>query len=435
MNIIEIISRKRDGAKLGRDEINYFVDEYTGGGIADYQASAFLMAALLQGLDDEETYILTRAMLESGRSIKFPKSADTVYDKHSTGGVGDKISLTLSPLIASMGINIAMLSGRGLGHTGGTLDKLESIKGLNPFWTEKQIRSRLKKCGIAISGQTKDIAPADKKLYALRDATATVESIPLITASILSKKLALGTDGIVFDIKVGSGAFMKTRREASKLARSLLNVCRSFKRPAACLMTDMSEPLGYNVGNFLEVMEALEFLKTGRPEDIGQVTYNLGYEIIRLSDRRVTKKTVFAKFDELIANGDALKKFREYALLSGADKKVLDDPDKYFRPKSRGYIRASKSGYLHEFDCELIGRACQVLGAGRYRIEDKIDPFAGAVLTKKIGDYVRKNEVVLQLFSADKKKINSARKMFAGAFKIGKEKIASKRKIITLIKQ
>ncbi len=433
MNPLEIITRKRDRKKLSREEIFFLVDNLAADKIPEYQFSAFLMAALLNGLDSDETFHLTEAMLFSGKSVEFKAVDHPVYDKHSTGGVGDKISLTLSPLLASLGVNIAMLSGRGLGHTGGTLDKLESIPGLNPFWSESQIKSRLSRIGLAISGQTDKIAPADKKIYALRDLTATVESIPLITASILSKKLALKTNGIIFDIKVGSGAFMKTRRQATQLARALLDVCRKFKRPAACLLTDMSQPLGHNIGNFLEIMETLEFLKTGQPEDIRLITFRLAYEIMRFQKPGLDRKKTYRYFDEAIESGRALAKFRQFVKFSGGKTGPLDDPKRYFKPQASAIIRSGKNGFLHHFDTEMIGRAALELGAGRHRIEDKIDPMAGIVAAKKLGQKIDKGEIIFRLYASHKSGIGPAREMLNDSVKIGKEKIASPKKIITFI--
>ncbi len=431
----DLISKKRDGEKLSQEEIKFLVDSYTSDKIPDYQFSAFLMAAFLIGLDTDETFWLTEAMLHSGNTIDFPKKLHPVYDKHSTGGVGDKISLTLSPLMASLGYNIAMLSGRGLGHTGGTLDKLESIPGLNPFWTKAQIKNRLGKCGIAISGQTDDIAPADKKIYALRDLTGTVESIPLITASILSKKLALKTDGIVFDIKVGSGAFMKTAKDAKRLSRSLLDVCKKFKRPAVCLLTDMSEPLGHYIGNYLEIIETVNFLKTGEPEDLRKVTFRLAFEIARMNEYRESKKRFYDRLMNAINSGTALKKFIDFVRISGGDFKLLSDPGSYHKPNSSGRIAALKSGYVASFDTELIGKASLVLGAGRMRIEDKIDPMAGIYIAKKIGQEIKKGEILFRLFGSSRKAVSEAKMMLSESYKIRKEKIASPRKIITLIEK
>ncbi|HDS00493.1 MAG TPA: thymidine phosphorylase [candidate division Zixibacteria bacterium] len=429
----DLIAKKRDGEKLSQEEIKFLVENYTADKIPDYQLSAFLMAAFLNGLDTDETFWLTEAMLHSETSIEFPEKLHPVFDKHSTGGVGDKISLTLSPLMASLGYNIAMLSGRGLGHTGGTLDKLESIPGLNPFWSKTQIKNRLGKCGIAISGQTEDIAPADKKIYALRDLTGRVESIPLITASILSKKLALKTDGIVFDIKSGSGAFMKTAEEARKLARSLLSVCKKFRHPAVSLLTDMSEPLGHYIGNYMEIIETVNFLKTGEPEDIREVTFRLAYEIARMNGSPENKREFSARLSKAISSADPLQKFIEFVKISGGDTKILSNPESYHRPKSGGRLPAGKSGYIAAFNTELIGKASLVLGAGRLRIEDRIDPMAGIHITKKIGQEIKADETLFELYGSNRKAVSAAKTMLSESYKIRKEKIASPRKIITLI--
>ncbi|MBD3218490.1 MAG: thymidine phosphorylase [candidate division Zixibacteria bacterium] len=431
----DLIAKKRDGEKLSRDEIKFLIESYTANKIPDYQISAFLMAAFLNGLDTDETFWLTETMLHSGKSIKFPKNTHPVYDKHSTGGVGDKISLTLSPLMASVGYNIAMLSGRGLGHTGGTLDKLESIPGLNPFWTEAQIKKRLEKCRIAISGQTRNIAPADKKIYALRDLTGTVESIPLITASILSKKLALETDGIIFDIKVGSGAFMKTKNNARRLARSLLGVCGKFKRPAVCLLTDMSEPLGHYVGNFTEIIETIDFLKTGEPEDVKAVTFRLGYEIARLNGYTDGKKRFYDRLSEALDSREALKNFLDFVKISGGDIKMLSDPKSCHKPKAGGKLTADKTGYIAFYDTELIGKASLVLGAGRLKIEDKIDPMAGIYICKELGRKIKKGETLFKLFGSNRKAVAEAKTMLSRSYKITKERFASPRKIITLVEK
>lgn len=422
MNAAGIIARKRDGHQLSKLEIEYIIDSYMKGYVKDYQMSAFLMAVCLNGMTDDETTWLTEVMLDSGDKITFPEPGNIYVDKHSTGGVGDKVSLILAPLLASCGVKVPMLSGRGLGHTGGTLDKLESIPGFRTDLTLEEFRRGVKEVGCVISGQTETIAPADRMLYALRDVTATVESIPLITGSILSKKLAAGAKGIVFDVKCGNGAFMKDVDSARELALSLIRVAKLMGKKASALITDMSQPLGMAVGNILEVMECIDFLKGTWQDDLFDVTMETGAEMLLISgiadDRDRARKTLEAK----LKDGSAFDKFQEMVEFQGGDISVLLLPEKAPRAKIILEHKAIKDGYLRAFNAFQIGRSAIELGGGRLRKEDVVDPLVGFKFYKKIGDRVGVEDIIAETHANDKDIASEINNKLYNYIEIGDEK-------------
>lgn len=387
-----IIQKKRDKEKLTKDEITWFIENLTKGEIADYQMSALLMAIYLNGFDTNETTALTDAMLYSGKVLNFPEQY--FIDKHSTGGVGDKTSFILAPIAAACGVKVPMIAGRGLGHTGGTVDKIESIKGFKTDISLSDFEKLLKERGLVLIGQTKEIAPADKKIYALRDVTATIESIPLITASIMSKKLAEGAKGIVMDIKTGNGAFMAKLSDAKKLAESIRQTGLRFNKNMMTIITDMSEPLGLAVGNSLEIIECIETLKNNGPADLTEVSLSLAGGMIYLAGLAKTHKEGIAKAKVALESGSALEKFRELISNQDGDAKVIDDYTLLPHTELTYPVLATKSGYITQMNCKALGLHCVHLGGGRQKTTDTIDFAVGFVMNKKIGDKVKKGEVL-----------------------------------------
>jgi pyrimidine-nucleoside phosphorylase len=385
---IDVIRKKRDGRELSRYEIDSLVNAYTAGDIPDYQVSAWLMAVVLRGMTRPETAALTDAMLHSGEVLDFSSISARKVDKHSTGGVGDKTSLVLAPLAAAAGVAVPMISGRGLGHTGGTLDKLEAIPGFNVNLPVAQFRRILETCGCAMIGQTAEIAPADRKLYALRDVTGTVESPYLICASIMSKKLAEGIDALVLDVKTGSGAFMKTEDDAAFLAELMVETGERMGKQVVALITDMDQPLGSMIGNALEVVEVVEVLRGEGPEDLRRLCLELAGWMLYLGGVSATVEDGKRQSEKLISSGKALDRFRQMVELQGGDPRAIDDPKKLPRAQHTMTISSPRGGYLASLKCEQIGTACVVLGGGRERKEDSVDPAVGIVLHKKIGDAV-----------------------------------------------
>jgi len=383
---IDVITKKRDGKELSAAEIESFVDGYTNGGIPDYQASAWLMAVVLRAMTRTETAALTKAMLQSGEVLDLSEFPSAKVDKHSTGGVGDKTSLVLAPLAAAGGLIVPMISGRGLGHTGGTLDKLESIPGFNVNLSIAEFRRILNSCGCAMIGQTAEIAPADRKLYALRDVTATVESPYLICASIMSKKLAEGIDGLVLDVKTGSGAFMKKEEDAVFLAELMVETGELVGKKMVALITDMNQPLGTHVGNSLEVIEVLDVLRGGGPEDLRELCLELAAWMFFLGGIESTVELGKTKAERLIRSGDALEIFRKMIKLQGGDERIIDDPSLLPRSKHTRQISSPKTGFIAEIDCQAVGIASVILGGGRAKKEDSIDPSVGIILHRKLGD-------------------------------------------------
>jgi len=410
MNTTELIRKKRDGLNLSQDEILYLINSYTAGKIPDYQFSAFLMAAYFSGMNTEETAALTNAMLYSGEVIDLSGIPGSKVDKHSTGGVGDKTSLILAPIVAAAGVNVPMISGRGLGHTGGTLDKLESIPGFNTSLDLDNYKRVISKCGAVLIGQTKEIAPADKLIYSLRDVTATVESIPLITASIMSKKLAEGIDGLVLDIKTGSGAFMKTVEDSRALAMSLMNTAKAFDKKVIGMITDMNQPLGHYIGNWLEVYESVKVLQGEDVKDLNKVTFALSGAMIYLGGKAESIDHGIEISKELIKSGKAFDKFLEITELQGGDTEVLKFPQRYPQAMYHEKVYAEKSGFVTKVDTFQVGVAALELGAGRLTKEDKIDPVAGLIFHPKIGEYVKEGDLLCDIYSNFKDKIDGAKK-------------------------
>lgn len=398
MQMYHILHKKRMGEALSDEEISFFVTEYTNGNIPDYQASALLMAIVCRGMSKEETVALTDAMMHSGDTVDLSALGDRTVDKHSTGGVGDKTTLVLSPIVASLGAAVAKMSGRGLGHTGGTIDKLESIPGYRTTLSREAFLSQVERVGMAVIGQSGNLAPADKKLYALRDVTATVDSIPLIASSIMSKKLAAGSRSIVLDVKVGSGAFMKTEADARALAAAMVSIGKGCGRRVRACLSDMDLPLGFAIGNALEVREAFEVLRGGGPGDLREVCVTLAANMLALSlrvDLTVARKMA----EDVISSGKALEKAGEWIAAQGGDARVLESDDYLPLGATEHVVLAKENGYLSHMDAEAIGIAAMQLGAGRMRKEDAIDPAAGILLEKKTGDYVKKGEPLARLYS------------------------------------
>ena len=425
MLMTEIIEKKRDGYKLSQEEIEFFVKGYTEGSIPDYQASALCMAIYLKGMTDEEATSLAIAMRDSGDIMDLSSIEGLKVDKHSTGGVGDKTSLVLAPLVASFGLKFAKMSGRGLGHTGGTLDKLESIKGFNIAVKPEDFINQVKKVGMAIVGQTGNLTPADKKLYALRDVTATVSSIPLIASSIMSKKLAAGSDIIVLDVKVGSGAFMKTLEDARHLAKLMVQIGQNCSKKMTAVLTNMEEPLGFAVGNALEVIEAINTLKGNGPKDLLDLCLEIGS--YQLTDANIFKTREEAKeaMRENIKNGKALAKLKEFVSAQGGDASYIDDVSKFAQAKEVVEIKALNSGFVSHIDALEIGHAAMLLGAGRETMTDIIDPAVGIVLNKKVGDSVEKGETLAYIYTNGKNTLDASNKALH-AFTIGKDPVLPK---------
>ncbi len=414
-----IIAKKRDGHVLTRDEIAAFVRGATDGSWADYQLSALLMAIVWRGMTPQETAHYTEAMMHSGvvadlSRIKMPKS-----DKHSTGGVGDKVSLHLAPMVAACGVAVPMISGRGLGHTGGTLDKLESIPGFRVDRTLSQFRAQVQKIGLALIGQTAELAPSDKKLYALRDVTATVECIPLICGSILSKKLAEGIDTLVLDVKFGRGAFMKDKAHARELARALVSVAKAMGKPTRAVLTAMDQPLGRAVGNAVEAAESIDCLKGRGPSDTMEVTFALGEQMLLLAQVAKTKADARKKLEASIASGAALKKFRQMIAAQGGDVRVIDEPSRLPQAKFKIALFASRTGYVREVDALGVALAALSLGAGRAKAEDVIDHAVGVSALVKIGERIKKGAPLCVIHASDERALAGAKMMLAEAISLG----------------
>lgn len=397
MRMTELIHKKQADEALKENEIQWMISEYTEGNIPDYQMSAMLMAVYFNGMEDEELTHLTEAMAASGDQIDFSSIDGLTVDKHSTGGVGDTTSLILVPLVASVGAYVPKMSGRGLGHTGGTIDKLESIPGYQVELSEEKFIQQVNDIHCAMVGQTGNLAPADKKLYALRDVTSTVEAIPLIASSIMSKKLASGAEGIVLDVKVGEGAFMKSVREANQLAQTMINIGRNAGRKVTAIISDMSQPLGYAVGNILEVKEAIDTLKGEGPEDLTELSLVLASHMVFLAGIGEDIQQSRDLVEEQISNGQALEKFKEMVERQGGDVSYIDHPEKFDLACRRIQVEAAKDGKISEINALEIGRLAEILGAGRETLEDEIDLTAGLVLNKKVGDSVQEGELIATL--------------------------------------
>jgi pyrimidine-nucleoside phosphorylase len=419
MGVIDIIRAKRDGRALTRSEIEWFVSGVTSGGIPDYQTAALLMAIVVRGMTDEETAWLTTAMVDSGTRVDLSALPGVKVDKHSTGGVGDKASLVLAPLAAACGVVVPMMSGRGLGHTGGTLDKLESIPGFRTGLSLGELQRMLAEVGCALIGQTAEIAPADKKLYALRDVTGTVESVPLISASIMSKKIAEGIGALVVDVKAGSGAFMKSTADARALAASLVRLGRAAGIRTEALITAMDAPLGRTIGNALEVIESIETLKGRGPADLEELSVRLAARMLSLADAAPNETEAVAAVRAALASGAGLEKLRDIVRWQGGDPSVIDDYARLPTAPHRHVVRAPRSGIVTRLDAELLGRASMTLGAGRDRIDASIDPAAGIALEVTVGDAVDAGSVVLELHYADAGRLQQALPLVDEALTVG----------------
>ncbi len=418
MDIKQIITKKRDHQSLTKQEIEYFVTNYTNGTITDYQAAALTMAIYLNGMNEEETVYLTLAMANSGDILDLSELG-TVVDKHSTGGIGDKVSLILVPIISSLGIPVAKMSGRGLGYTGGTIDKLETIPGYQTNLTTKEFMENVKKVGACLIGQTLNLAPADKKLYSLRDAICTTESIPLISSSIMSKKIAAGASKIVLEVTCGSGAFMKDRKQATTLAQMMQKIGKMTNKQTICVITNMEQPLGKAVGNSLEVLEATRFLKGTMQEDVKEVVLALGAYMIKLAGKGEDIEENKRKMLEQIKSGAAFSKYKQWIASQGGDISYLEDPAKW---KKASYILpliAKKTGYVTKLDAEKIGEIAMQLGAGRLKKEDTIKPEVGIVLEKKIGEKVEKGEILAYIHADEEMLAQKAKQDLEKVYEIG----------------
>jgi pyrimidine-nucleoside phosphorylase len=426
MRAVDIIRKKRDAGELTREEIEFLVHGATDDSIPDYQLAAWLMAVVWRGMTHAELATLTEAMLHSGQVLDLSDIPGIKVDKHSTGGVGDKTSLVIAPIVAAAGLPVPMISGRGLGHTGGTLDKLESIPGFNVNLSIADFRRVLKACGCALIGQTPEIAPADKKLYSLRDVTATVESPYLICASIMSKKLAEGIDALVLDVKTGNGAFMKQEKDAVYLAELMVETGRRMGKKMVALITDMEQPLGRKIGNALEVEECLEVLVGGGPEDLRELCLDLSAWMLTLGGKcaKVSEGREIAA--ELIANGRARDKFREIIRLQGGDTQVVDDPSRLPKAKRTAHAISMKSGYITAIRGEQVGIASMLLGGGREKKEDSVDPAVGIVLEKKVGDEVQSGSSLCTIHFNSEARKGEALAMLATSFEIGPTKPAAR---------
>ena len=418
MNILEIIAKKRDAKELSKEEIEYFIKGYTNGEIQDYQASALVMAIYINGMNDREITDLTLAMAYSGEVLDLSCFGENVVDKHSTGGVGDKVSIVLLPIISAMGIPVAKMSGRGLGFTGGTVDKMESIPGYQTNVGIDEFISNVKKIGISMIGQTMNLAPADKKIYALRDTISCVENIPLIASSIMSKKIASGANKIVIDVTVGKGAFMKTKEDAQKLAEQMIRIGNLAGREVRCVLTPMDEPLGYAVGNSLEVIEAINFLKGDMPKDLKEVVFELGANMLQLAGKGDNIEENKLKMLKTIENGSAYNKLVEMVQNQGGDVSYLEDTTKFEKSKYISAVVTEKIGKVQEINAEEIGKLACYLGAGRIKKEDKIDANVGIILNKKVGDEVIEGDFLAYICANDEIKLRYAEDKLLEIYKI-----------------
>ncbi|MEW4383667.1 pyrimidine-nucleoside phosphorylase [Staphylococcus epidermidis] len=402
MRMIDIIEKKRDGKSLKREEIEFFVNGYTHGEVPDYQASSLAMAIFFQDMNDEERAALTMSMVNSGEKIDLSDINGIKVDKHSTGGVGDTTTLVLAPLVAAVGVPVAKMSGRGLGHTGGTIDKLESVKGFNVEISEKDFIKLVNDNQVAVIGQSGNLTPADKKLYALRDVTGTVNSIPLIASSIMSKKIAAGADAIVLDVKTGSGAFMKTLDDAEALAHAMVRIGNNVGRNTMAIISDMSQPLGNAIGNALELKEAIATLKGNGPKDLTELVLTLGSQMVVLAEQATSLDEARQMLIDAIKTGKALNKFKTFLSNQGGDDSIVDSPEKLPSAKYQVEFKAKKDGYITEIIVNEIGVASMMLGAGRQTKEDVIDLGVGIVLNKKVGEHVEKGENILTIHTNTK---------------------------------
>ena len=413
MRMVDIIEKKRDGGELTKEEIQFFVNSYTEGSVPDYQVSALLMAIYFQDMTDAERANLTMAMVESGDQIDLSDIKGIKVDKHSTGGVGDTTTLPLAAMVAAVGVPVAKMSGRGLGHTGGTIDKLESIEGFHVELSSEEFVEQVNEIGMAVIGQSGNLTPADKKLYALRDVTATVSSVPLIASSIMSKKIAAGADAIVLDVKTGDGAFMKTVEDSKRLAEAMVKIGNSVGRNTMAIISSMDQPLGFAIGNALEVKEAIDTLKGHGPEDLNELCYTLGSQMVVLGGKASTIEEARKMLEEVVANGKALEVLKKFIAAQGGDASVVDDPSRLPQAKYVSEIAAKQAGYIAKIEAEDIGTAAMLLGAGRATKESEIDLAVGLVLNKKVGDYVEAGESLVTVHANTENIDNVVEKIYS----------------------
>ena len=435
MRVVDLIEKKKQGQHLSKEEINFIIDSLMDGSAHDYQLSALLMAIYFNGMTEEETAYLTEAMINSGEVVDFKDLTDSIVDKHSTGGVGDKVTITLIPLLAAAGVPVAKLSGRGLGHTGGTIDKLESIPGFNTALSIEELIKQVKKINVAIGAQTQNLTPADGKLYALRDVTATIDSMPLIASSVVSKKIASGAKNIILDVKYGSGAFIKSPEDAVELSKLMVNIGKILNKSITAVITSMEEPLGRAVGNSVEIIESIEFLKghitTG---DIADLTYSFASIALMQLGMFDTDEEAKAHLKEVVETGKALEKLRELISAQGGNPDVIDNYDLMALPAYKVECRSKKSGYVHNIDAYKIAYGCKLLGAGRERKTDPIDYSVGIYLNKKSGEWVDKDEILYTIYSNDEDKTKTAQKYCDEAFLINENKPSHNNMIYKIIR-
>ena len=434
MDILSIIEHKRDKKELSSEEIRFFVNEYTKGNIPDYQAASLIMAIYLNGMNRKETAELTMAMAESGEILDLSDISENIIDKHSTGGVGDKITIILMPIIASLGIPVAKMSGRGLGFTGGTADKLESIPGYRVEMSIEEFKKNVQEIGISLITSNLNLAPADKKIYAIRDTIGCVSSIPLIASSIMSKKIAAGANKIVIDITCGSGAFMKNIIKAVALSRAMVRIGESIKKEVRCVLTNMDEPVGYAVGNNLEIIESVKALQGDMPDDVRKIVYGLGEQMVIMAGKAQTEEEANIMITESINTGKALQKFKELVIKQGGDVSYIDDLQKFKKAKYIEPVPAKRSGNVVQIKTEEIGRTSAFLGAGRINKEDKIDFESGIIINKKIDDYVKKGEPIAYIHSNKKDKIEEAIKRIQNSYTILNIKRIKRRTVMQVFK-
>ena len=433
MRVVDIIDKKKKNKELTKSEIEFLLDGYLAGTVPDYQMSSFLMAVYFNNMTKDELTNFTLTMRDSGDTIYFDDLDHYLVDKHSTGGVGDKVTVVLGPILSAVGMATTKLSGKGLGHTGGTIDKFEAIRNFKFSTTKEELVEVASKTGVGLMGYSDNIVPLDKKIYALRDVTATVDSIPLIASSIMSKKLAIQSDLIILDVKVGDGAFMKTIEDARELSRRMVEIGNSVGRKTIAVLTNMEEPLGYNIGNANEIIEGIEALKGNWSSDLKEVVYEIVYLALKHKGEVKTFEEAAEKIDEVIANGRALELLREFIELSGGDGEVVNNYELLPTPKSVLEVFSEEEGYVTKIKAEEIGKAAMVIGAGRATKEDAVDHAVGIELKKKVGDKVEKGDVIAEIYFNDEKNVQSSKAMVLDAYIIGNEKIENIKNILEVI--
>lgn len=434
MRIVDLIDKKKHNKPHSKEEIDFLINSLMDGSASDYQISAWLMAVYFNGMSEDETVFLTQALINSGEVIDLKDLAENVVDKHSTGGVGDKITLTLIPLLAACDIPVAKLSGKGLGHTGGTIDKLESIPNFDTNLSVMQIIEQVKKINIAIASQTQKLTPADGKLYALRDVTATVDSMPLIASSVVSKKIASGADNIILDVKYGSGAFMKTPEDAVKLSQLMVNIGKKLNKSIIAVVTSMEEPLGRAIGNSLEIIESIEFLKGAEEGDLAELTYEFGQIALMQTGKFTNPNKAKAYLKSVIESGKALDKFKELISAQDGESSVIDDYKKFKQAKYKVEVKSQQEGFVQKIDAYKIAYACKILGAGREKKTDAIDYSVGIYLNKKSGEFCKTGEILYTIYSNDDDKMQIAEQVCNGAFEFSTQTPVKKELIYKLIR-